>query len=79
MKNGLITSIAFDEQNNLYVGRRNLEKNSFLKITPPYGSNNIGTVWNDGKFEKGITIRVFNETEFVFPTLDIVQQQKNFR
>jgi hypothetical protein len=62
--NGLITSIAFDRENALYIGRRNLEKISFLKVIPPYRKKDISTVWNENK--TGVSVHIIDQKDFVF-------------
>jgi ligand-binding sensor domain-containing protein len=62
--NGLITSIAFDSSNNLFIGRRNQEKISFLKVKPPYRVQDITTVWEENK--AGLAIHMIDQKDFVF-------------
>jgi WD40 repeat protein len=61
---GLITSIAFDDENNLYVGRRNLEVISFLKVSPPYKAENIKEIWRDDG--SVVSIHLIGANDYVF-------------
>jgi two-component sensor histidine kinase len=54
IKEGIISSFAFDKTGNLYLGKRNSEKISFLKISPPYGLQNVSEIWVNNSENKGI-------------------------
>lgn len=66
IKEGIIGSFAFDEQNNLYLGKENTAQISFLKISPPYNQNCAVEVWKDSTQKKGMNIVVFGTDEVIY-------------
>jgi hypothetical protein len=66
IKDGIISSFAFDEQDNLIVGKRNSDKISFLKIAPPYTAKNVSVIWEKQNSKIGIDVVAVGESDFVF-------------
>ena len=60
-KGGIISSFAFDKEGNLFLGKRNRENISFLKIEPPYNENNVTEIWVDKENLRGIDIVLIGE------------------
>jgi two-component sensor histidine kinase len=74
---GLITSIAFDEKNELYIGRRNSDHVSFLKVAPPYTADKVKD-WKEKKEEKGMSIHLIGENDLVFCDARVKTGPKEF-
>jgi hypothetical protein len=66
IKDGIVSSMALDDSGNLFIGKRNTEKNSFLKISPPYTSGSVSEIWQNTVSEIGIDVVFFGENEYVF-------------
>ncbi len=66
IKDGIISSFAFDEQDNLIIGKRNSDNIAFLKIAPPYSAKDVSTVWEKPNSKSGIDVVVIGENDFVF-------------
>lgn len=66
IKDGIISSFAFDELDNLIVGKRNSDQISFLKIAPPYTAKNVSVIWKKQNSKIGIDVVAVGENDFVF-------------
>lgn len=66
IKDGIISSFAFDAQDNLIVGKRNSDNIAFLKIAPPYSAKDVSIVWEKPNSKSGIDVVVIGENDFVF-------------
>ncbi|HWY12072.1 MAG TPA: histidine kinase [Bacteroidia bacterium] len=66
VKDGIISSFAIDQNDVLYLGKKNSENISFLKISPPYSENNVNEVWKNNSFKNGIDLVCIGENDFVF-------------
>ncbi|MBA2610989.1 MAG: histidine kinase [Bacteroidetes bacterium] len=66
IKDGIISSFAFDEQDNLIIGKINSGNISFLKISPPYKAKNVSTIWEKLNTKIGIDVVEVGENDFVF-------------
>ena len=66
VKYGIISSFALDESGNLYLGKRNSDQISFLKISPPYTEANVTEIWKNINTKAGIDIVTIGPNDFVF-------------
>ncbi|MBL7909927.1 MAG: histidine kinase [Bacteroidia bacterium] len=66
IKDGIISSFAFDAQDNLIVGKRNSDKIAFLKIAPPYNAKSVSVIWKKQNSKIGIDVVAVGENDFVF-------------
>jgi ligand-binding sensor domain-containing protein len=66
IKEGIVSAMALDEADHLYIGKRNSGRISFLRIKPPYTSDCVSEVWQSPTDEAGIDIVFFGENEYVF-------------
>lgn len=66
IKDGIISSFAFDKQDNLIIGKRNSDNIAFLKIAPPYSAKDVSIVWEKPNSKSGIDVVVIGENDFVF-------------
>lgn len=65
ISDGIVCSFAFDKNNTLYLGKRNSETISFLKIKWPYSADDVSEIWQDKSITRGISI-IRVDSEIVF-------------
>lgn len=66
IKDGIVCSFAIDKNGTLFLGKRNSDHISFLRIRPPYSLHNTEEIWRDTSFESGCKIISIGENDFVF-------------
>jgi len=66
IKDGIVSSFAIDENDNLFIGKRNSEKISFCKIASPYLSSDVEEIWINPGTAKGTDIIAIGPEDFVF-------------
>jgi hypothetical protein len=66
VKDGIISSFALDENGILYLGKKNSDYISFLKISPPYSPDNVLEIWKNKSYENGMDIICIGTEDFIF-------------